>query len=87
MRTNNLRRLLAILAMALAMGGAAGAKNRRGDKYLKEGKAAEGRQQWDDALALYEKALATDPSDPGYILEVRKARFQTGARHVSAALA
>jgi general secretion pathway protein D len=84
MRTNNLRRLLAILAMALAMVGAADAKNRKGDKYLKEGKAAEAREQWDEALAFYEKALATDPSDPEYLLVVRKARFETGARHVAA---
>lgn len=86
MRINDLSRLLVVLAMALAMVGPLGAKTRKGDKFLKEGKAAEARQQWDEALDLYEKAAATAPSDPAYMMEVKRARFQASQQHVAAGL-
>lgn len=62
------------------------AKTRKGDKLLKEGQKAESAQDWDKALGLYEQALATDFSDPGYLLFVRRARFQTSQRHIQAGM-
>jgi len=60
------------------------AKTRKGDKLLKEGQAAEARGDWDKALDLYEKAVDTDPADIGYLVPMRKARFEAGAAHVKA---
>ena len=67
MKTNNLRRLLALVTMALMIIGSIDAKTRKGEKYLKDGKSAEDRQRWDEALELYEKAQATDPSNAAYM--------------------
>jgi general secretion pathway protein D len=60
------------------------AKTRKGDKLLKEGQAAEARGDWDKALDLYEKAVDTDPADIGYLVPMRKARFEAGQAHVKA---
>ena len=84
MKTNNLRRLTVLLAMAIAMAGSIQARTKKGDKYLKDALAFEGRRQWDEALDLYEKALATDPSDTGYMIPVKRARFQAAQIHVDA---
>src|SRR3974390_1441357 len=83
MKTNKLRRLWALGAMAgmvLLLAGYLEAK--KGDKFEKEGKEAAARQDWDSALALYEKALATEPSNALYLLDVRRARFQAAEKHV-----
>ncbi len=84
MKTNNLGRLLAILAVFALAVGPVDARTRKGDKFLKDGKAAEYRQRWDEALDLYEKALASDPSDSAYMMAVKRARFQAAQRHVDA---
>ena len=60
------------------------AKNRKGEKLLKQGQAAEARGDWDKALDLYEQAVDTDPSDIGYLVPMRKARFEAGQAHVKA---
>ncbi len=60
------------------------AKNRKADKILKEGQAAEDRGDWDKALDLYEKAVDLDPSDITYVVPMRKARFEAGQVHVKA---
>ena len=86
MNTKNLRRLWVILALAGALGGSLDARTKKGDKYLKQGNAAEALQRWDEALDSYEQAQATDPSDPGYMLAVRRARFQASQQHVDAGL-
>jgi general secretion pathway protein D len=62
------------------------ARNRKADKLLKEGESAEHRQLWDEALEYYEKALALDPSEPAYLLAVKRARFQASQKHVNAGL-
>lgn len=82
MKTNHLRGLPLLLTIALALAGTAEARTKKGDRYVKDGKKAELLQHWDEAMDLYEKALATDPSDTGYVMEVRRARFQTAQRHV-----
>jgi general secretion pathway protein D len=60
------------------------AKTRKGDKFLKEGRAAEAKGDWDAALELYEEAVDVDPANVEYLLAMRKARFQAGQKHVDA---
>lgn len=58
------------------------ARNRKGEKLLAEGRAAEDRKQYERALELYEQALSRDPSDPAYQLAARRARFQAAQAHL-----
>ncbi len=70
------------LALVLAFTAGVDAKSRKGDKIWKQGKEAEDRREFDKALDLYEKALNEDPSNPSFLLSVRKIRFQAGQSHV-----
>ena len=74
-----------MLAMAVLLPVSIEAKNRKGDKFLKDGRAAEAKGDWDTALEMYEEAVDQDPVDVGYLLSMRKARFQAGQMHVDAA--
>ncbi len=85
-KRNDLRGICALLAALLAVAGCLEARNRKGDKLLKEGESAEQKQLWDEALDSYEKALATDPAEPSYMLAVKRARFQASQKHVNAGL-
>ena len=60
------------------------AKTRKGEKLLKAGQAAQARGDWDKALDLYEQAVDTDPGELGYLVPMRKARFEAGQVHVKA---
>lgn len=60
------------------------AGNRKGDSLLEQGRAAETAREYDKALELYEKAVAADPRDTGYILALRRVRFAAGQAHVDA---
>ena len=62
------------------------ARTRKGDKFLAQGKERAARKDWDGALDFFQKALAEDPSDPGYELEVHQARFQASEAHVEQGL-
>lgn len=64
----------------------ADARTRKGDKLLKDGQLAEVKRDFDTALELYEQALVTDPQDTGYLLAVRRVRFQAGQAHVDKGL-
>ena len=77
------KHLFVFLLMILLVSGLY-ARNRKGDKLLKEGQAAEARGDWDKALDLYEKAVDLDPMDIGYLVPMRKARFEAGQAHVKA---
>lgn len=81
---NSLRKISIVLAIALTVAGSIDARNRKGDKLLKEGQTLEARQQYDEALELYEKAQSSDPNDAGYMLAVKRMRFQAGQKHVDA---
>jgi len=70
------------LAFALALAAGVDAKSRKGDKAWKDGRVAEDRREYDKALDLYEKALNEEPGDAGYLLGVRRVRFQAGQSHV-----
>jgi general secretion pathway protein D len=59
-----------------------GAKTRKGDKLRNDARNEELKGNFDHALDLAEQAMATDPSDPSYVLEVRRVRFEAGAAHV-----
>src|ERR1043166_1973524 len=62
------------------------ARIKRGDRLFAEGRAAEARKQYDQALDLYEQALSEDPADSGYQLATRRVRFQAGQLHVERGL-
>lgn len=82
MRTILGSRTGAALALLLLVASGAGAKTKKADKIWKDGRAAEDRREFDKALELYEKALNQDPADAGYLLSVRRVRFQAGQAHV-----
>ncbi len=59
------------------------AKNHKGDKLRNEARAEELKGNYDHALELAEEAVKEDPSDPAYLLEARRVRFEAGVAHVS----
>jgi len=77
---------LAALALVLTLLTPLDARTKKGDKLLAQGRAAEIRKQYDEALELYEQALSDDPSDSGYQLAMRRVRFQAGQAHVERGL-
>src|SRR5260370_39668770 len=82
---NNLRGLLALVCVLLLLPTELlQARTRKGDKLYKQAQAAEARKEYDQALELYSEALSQDPSDPTYLLGVRRARFDAGPEHVQA---
>ena len=78
--------LLGLAALAGCLAVPAAARTRKGDKFLAQGKDREARKDWDGALDFYNKALAEDPTDPRYQLEVHQARFQASQAHVAQGL-
>lgn len=68
--------------MLLAAAGGLEARNRKGDKFFREGQKAEVRKEWDKALDAYEKAVGEDPAELSYQMGMRRARFQAGQAHV-----
>lgn len=55
----------------------------KGNKFFKQGEAAEQKKDWDRALDLYQQALDLSPNNPAYMISVRRARFQAGQVHVN----
>src|SRR5579884_1506542 len=84
MNNSHLRAFWAILSALLLMNPAAEARTRKGDKYLKQGQAAEAKSDWDSALSFYQQAVDESPNDPEYLISMRRARFEAGQKHVSA---
>ncbi len=72
----------AFLALTLALPQDLGARTRQGDKLLKQGQAAEAKEDLDGALALYERAVDQDPNDNNYLIAMRRARFKTSQKWV-----
>ncbi|MGE5487368.1 MAG: cohesin domain-containing protein [bacterium] len=78
-------RFLAAAVLALALAGMVQAKDKdkkAAEKFYKEGQRAEIAQNWDQALAQYEQALAANPSELSYQIAVRRMRFQAAQAHV-----
>jgi general secretion pathway protein D len=57
-------------------------KNRKSEKLLKEAQLAEVKGDYDEALKLYEQALAIDPRDTAYRLGLDRVRFQAAQKMV-----
>jgi general secretion pathway protein D len=83
MKQNHLRGVSATAALILLCAPALEAGNRKGDKLLKQGQAAEAKGDWDAALDFYEKAVDEGPTDPAYLIAMRRARFEDGQMHVN----
>ena len=78
--------LLGLAALVGCLAVPAAARTRKGDKFLAQGKDREAHKDWDGALDFYQQALAEDPTDPGYQLEVHQSRFQASQAHVTQGL-
>jgi len=79
-----LKRLAAAVLITGCLVSPGDARTRKGDKFLKDGREAEIRKQWETALDLYEKALLEDPGDAGYMIAARRVRFQAAMQHIHA---
>jgi len=73
---------LALVALAGSLAGPVAARTRKGDKYFAQGKEQEVRKEWDKALEFFQKALAEDPADVRYQLNVNRMIFQASQAHV-----
>lgn len=81
----NMKQLLSFSCIGLtffALTGDLAGKTRKGDKLLNDGRIAEARGDWDAALDLYEKAFELEPTNTAYMIAMRRARFETGQKHV-----
>jgi general secretion pathway protein D len=58
------------------------ARTKKGDRFLGEGRTAEARGELDKALKSFESAVDEDPSDPTYLISVRRARFAASEKHI-----
>ncbi len=75
--------LAVLLSVTLAMP-ELGARTKKGEKLLKDGKVAEAKKDYDKAPELYEQAQAEDPQDAAYQMAANRVRFQAGMKHVDA---
>ena len=86
---NHFNRFIAILtlaALAAALAPPLEARSKKADKLLTEGRAKEAAKDWDAALALYEQALSSDPTDAAYRMAADRARFEAGQAHLDKGL-
>ena len=75
--------LAVILSITLAAPDV-GARTKKGEKLLKDGKLAEAKKDYDKALELFEQAQAEDPLDAAYQMAAYRVRFQAALKHVDA---
>ncbi|HWQ52918.1 MAG TPA: cohesin domain-containing protein [Bryobacteraceae bacterium] len=83
---NRLVAIITLFAMAATVVPPLEARNRKGDRFYKQGHEAEVRKQWDEALQLYEQAQSADPADPAYRMAADRARFQSAQAHMDKGL-
>jgi general secretion pathway protein D len=81
---NSLRNVLVVLPVAvLLLPPALEARSHHAEnKLLKQAQAAEDRKDWDTALDLYKKALASEPNNAPCQIGVQRARFEAGQVHL-----
>ena len=82
MKLKHLRVAMALALTIFTGSVAVEAKNRTAEKFYKQGVTAEQKGDWDNAVNLYQKALDESPTDIGYEIAMRRARFQSGQKHV-----
>lgn len=58
------------------------ARTRKGDKLRNEGRLEEQKGNLDHALELTAQAVADDPTDPAYTLQLQRIKFELGVLHV-----
>lgn len=83
--SKRLAQISAALALLVWHGAGLEARTRKGDHFYAQGRVAEQSREWDKAFEFYEQALAEDPSDVGYQMAYRRARFQAGQAQVEQA--
>ena len=80
---NKLRELVSLAAILLLLPvDGLEARTRKGDKFLKQARAAEDRKDYELALEFYNQAVSQDAQDPAYQLGARRTRFQAAQAHV-----
>ncbi len=84
MKQKHLRAILVLVLAAFLGAVAMQAKNKKGEQSYKLGAAAELKNDWDTAVAQYQKAAEEDPANPTYEIAMRRARFESGQKHVEA---
>jgi general secretion pathway protein D len=77
-------RVLGVILLITLAAATSDAKTRKGEDYLKKGREAEVRKQWETALDFYEKAMLEDPADAAYQLATKRVRFQAAMARVDA---
>jgi general secretion pathway protein D len=89
MNWNNLRAVLALTRavcalslVALSVTPALEAKSGKAERFFQDGQKAENKNDWDDALRLYQLAVDESPKDAKYLIAMRRARFEAGQMHV-----
>ena len=82
--TGSVRWIVALLSVCLffAVAEPGWAGSRKAKKLYHQARQAELAKDFDQALDLYDQALAEDPEDPRYQLASRRMRFVAGQRHV-----
>ena len=80
----SVRWIVALLSVCLffAVAEPGWAGSRKAKKLYHQARQAELAKDFDQALDLYDQALAEDPEDPRYKLASRRMRFVAGQRHV-----
>ncbi len=77
---NMSKRCLGVLLLVCAVLGLAGCP--KGNQEFKNGKKTEAIEDYDSALAHYERALKADPQNAEYRLKYIRLRFEAGQHHV-----
>lgn len=83
---NRFRAKVAVIGLLVSFAAGLEARTRKGEQLVNQGRVAEARKEWDKALAFYEQALETDPSDIEYQIATRRTRYQSGQSHVELGL-
>jgi general secretion pathway protein D len=82
MMYKHLRAFVIALTLCALLAPSSDAKTRKADKLFELGKAAEFKGDWDKALEYYTQADEASPNDAAYMIAMRRARFQSGQKHV-----
>lgn len=82
--TNRLGSVVAAICLLLAAGCQLEARTKKGDKLFKQAQKAQQDKNWDQAVTLYDEALATDPQDAGYVLWSQRIHAAAAQHYIEA---